>query len=178
MSKTSSYRWANGARKPKGVAAEDAQAEMDRVRRKRGLTPDTLVEESRPVDAVLHGAFEWRDDVAAEQYRKQQASSLIRAVVTVETYAMPEHRTYVIVRQPEDEEADASYSPMVDVVQNPDLLSDAVRRLKSEVSSASRSVNEVVSLASAVNADPVRRGKLAAFSESFESVAKEADSLL
>lgn len=178
MRKEAKFRWAPGARRPKGVSADDAKREMERVRKKRGLTPDTLVDESRPETATLHGAFEWRDEVAAEQYRKQQASSLIRAVVTIETPTTPAHRTYVITRRSEDEEADAAYAPVVEVVANPDMLADAVRRLRSEVTSAQRSVNEVVSLAAAMNADPSRRKKLETFAEVFGDVVKEADALV
>lgn len=42
-----------------------------------GLTAKNLVEASRPEDAPLHNEFEWRDDIAAEKYREQQARVLI-----------------------------------------------------------------------------------------------------
>ena len=48
-----------------------------------GLTPKTLVEASRDKDAPLHGEFEWRDDVAAELYRENQAGGIIRNIVIV-----------------------------------------------------------------------------------------------
>ena len=51
-----------------------------------GLSPRTLVEASRDVNAPLHGEFEWRDDVAAEKYRLNQAQGIIQnlRIVTVQ----------------------------------------------------------------------------------------------
>lgn len=44
------------------------------------LTAEMVVEEARPVDAVLHPFFEWDDSVAAELHRQEQARSMIRRV--------------------------------------------------------------------------------------------------
>lgn len=42
-----------------------------------GLTPATLLDASRDADSPLHNEFEWRDNVAAEKYRLQQAQKII-----------------------------------------------------------------------------------------------------
>ena len=49
-----------------------------------GLTPRTLLDASRDVNAPLHKEFEWRDDVAAEKYRLRQAQGIIQNIVVVE----------------------------------------------------------------------------------------------
>lgn len=160
------HAWAKGVHRPRGVTADAAAAELERIRAERGaLTAQSVVDESRDPGALLHPAFEWDDAKAAEEYRRRQASSLIRAVVTVKTEDQPEYRTFVLVRAPEDEEADTSYLPAAEVVRDVDLLGDAIARLRSEVVSAQRSVNEVVSLASAVNAPDERRRKLRSVSD-------------
>lgn len=46
-----------------------------------GLTPQAVVDASRPEDAPLHNEFEWRDDVAAEKYRCEQARKMINVVI-------------------------------------------------------------------------------------------------
>lgn len=46
-----------------------------------GLSPTTLLDASREPNAPLHGEFEWRDDVAAEKYRLNQAQRLIQNIV-------------------------------------------------------------------------------------------------
>lgn len=47
------------------------------------IDPNTVVDESRPEDAPLHPAFEWRDDVAAEKWRVEQARRVVRCVEVV-----------------------------------------------------------------------------------------------
>ena len=67
-----------------GVDAQTAGSELDRIRRRDGcLRPDVVVDEARPEEAPLHRAFEWRDPVAAEQWREHQASTLIKVVRVV-----------------------------------------------------------------------------------------------
>jgi hypothetical protein len=51
------------------------------------LTPAGVVEDSRDDDAPLHPCFEWRDDVAAELHRQDEARQLIRNVYRVEADA-------------------------------------------------------------------------------------------
>lgn len=46
-----------------------------------GLTPASLVEISRDVNAPLHNEFEWIDSIAAENFRKIQAAGIIRNLV-------------------------------------------------------------------------------------------------
>lgn len=45
-----------------------------------GLTPKTLLEASRDVNAPLHNEFEWNNGVAAEKYREYQAQKIIQNV--------------------------------------------------------------------------------------------------
>ena len=44
------------------------------------LTPQTVVDEARPVDSPLHPYFEWDDNVAAHHWRLEQARHLIKSV--------------------------------------------------------------------------------------------------
>ena len=47
------------------------------------LTPGGVVAAATPVDHPLHDRFEWDDSVAGHEYRKVQASELIRSVKIV-----------------------------------------------------------------------------------------------
>lgn len=49
------------------------------------VTPERLVDVSRPEDAPLHDEFEWNDGIAAEKFRCEQARQIIKNVVTIET---------------------------------------------------------------------------------------------
>jgi hypothetical protein len=167
------YQWAKGARTPKGVRADDAAAELERIRTERGrLTSDDLLEESSSPDALLHGAFEWDDSVAGHYYRKNQASKLIRAVVTVKAADKPEHRSYVLVKP--DDSDEASYVPMTLVVQRPDLFDDGLARLRAELQSAHASVNEMLSLASA---DDRRRERMSVVSQHVGQAAEALEAV-
>lgn len=82
------YKLKSGARLP--VKAQVAGEECERLEAKGMLTPNNLVEASRPDDAPLHKCFEWDDTVAAEKWRQTQAAYIIRSVeVTVEKSIEP-----------------------------------------------------------------------------------------
>lgn len=64
--------------------------ECERLESEGRLTPQALVDASRPEDAPLHGCFEWNDSVAAEKWRQTQAAYIIRSVeVTVDESCEP-----------------------------------------------------------------------------------------
>lgn len=63
------------------VSAQVAGEIMERLEQsERGLSPASLLDESRDENAPLHGEFEWNDAAAAEQYRLTQAGNLIRNI--------------------------------------------------------------------------------------------------
>jgi len=63
--------------------ADKAMEVMNNLREKKGLSPQSLLDASRPEGSVLHGEFEWDDTVAAEAYRLRQAGHIIRSIVIV-----------------------------------------------------------------------------------------------
>lgn len=67
------------------VSADVAKKEFDRIYEKYGvLDSKDIVNESRNQTAALHSCFEWDDAVAAEKYRQEQASDMVRCLVTIE----------------------------------------------------------------------------------------------
>ena len=66
------------------------------------LKPETVVDEAKPVSSPLHPKFEWRNTVAAHQYRIWQARKLIR--VSVEVWAGTEDPVNVFVSLTPDRE--------------------------------------------------------------------------
>jgi hypothetical protein len=66
------------------VKAQAAGEELERIQATHnGISPQVVVDESKPKDAILHKCFEWNDTKAAEKYREQQARVLIANIVTV-----------------------------------------------------------------------------------------------
>lgn len=68
------YKWKNFSYKTSADVAGEVCEELDRT---VGLTPENLVEASRPEDAPLHNEFEWDDRIAAEEFRRTQARLMI-----------------------------------------------------------------------------------------------------
>ena len=81
------YQWKTGSRHV--VAPEVAATVMNRLAQQNKLDAETLVEVSRSEDAPLHGEFEWDDQMAAGEYRKEQARHLIQHLVIMHD-EMPE----------------------------------------------------------------------------------------
>lgn len=64
-----------------GIDAQEAGEELERIKQRDGtIHADVVVDEARPEDAVLHPAFTWEDEVAAEKYRVIEARTLIKKV--------------------------------------------------------------------------------------------------
>jgi hypothetical protein len=72
------------------TAAEVVGKECERLEREGRLTAKELVNESRPKDAPLHNEFEWRDKVAGELWREQQARHIINSVVVINECKEPQ----------------------------------------------------------------------------------------
>lgn len=89
--------WAKGSRHK--VKATAAFAELERIRESEGETvsPQAIVDASRPEDAVLHPEFEWDDTAAANEWRKEQARSIVQAIEIVESDGALEHRSPAMV---------------------------------------------------------------------------------
>lgn len=93
-----------------------------------GLTPKTLLDANRNEDAPLHDYFEWRDDVAAEKYREQQAGYIIRSIIVVEE-EKPEVRAYVPVIVSGKNE----FKHVETVIKNEDLTQQMLENAKKEL---------------------------------------------
>ena len=118
------------------VTADEAAAELERIREKHGiLRPEIVVDESREASAVLHRCFQWDDQKAAESFRKEQARKLIDSiqVVIVNSDVHYSVRAFVNVRPAED--AGRSYTPMTEVIHDAQMYADLLAQAKDEMSS-------------------------------------------
>lgn len=78
---TKSWSW-NGVRHSK-ASAEALGKLIDSfgVRNGKAWSPKRIVDAARPSGSPIHKLFEWRDSVAAEAYRLDQARLLVRCLV-------------------------------------------------------------------------------------------------
>lgn len=166
----SSYKWKEGSRPPRGISADVAGVEFERIRAKHGsLTSKTLLDESRPKGAALHKAFQWDDAKAAESYRRHQASTLARIVIAVKEDGR-EHRAYSLVTKVDDAKK-AEYVPTDIVAQRVDLFADAVGRLESKMREIGQSIRDLESLAKRESADPERMARISMAAKALETAS-------
>lgn len=76
------FKWKEGSRH--SVDPNVAGKVLMDLEKEGELTPERLVDISRPEDAPLHKCFTWDDRKAADLYRKQEATILIRHIEVVE----------------------------------------------------------------------------------------------
>ena len=71
------YSWRVSHNVPAQIVGET----LEQIESRDGtITRETFLEESRPEDSPTHGCFEWDDSVAAEKYRLNQSSAIIRDI--------------------------------------------------------------------------------------------------
>ncbi len=126
-----------------GVSAQDAGEELERIKTERGfLSPEAVVDESRPPEAPLHGCFEWDDAIAAEKYRCQQASHIIRSItVDIER---PSNDTPVSVRA--FVAIPGGYTDIITAIKTPDYHAEILREALDELSAFKKKYNDLCEL--------------------------------
>lgn len=123
------------------IPAQEAGEELDRIYRERGrLEPMDVVDESWAADAPLHCCFEWNDAVAAEKYRENQASGIIRAIITIGDEPKKDScvRAFVHVEN--------TYRPMTAVVNSESRMQELLMTALNELSAFRRKYNSLSKL--------------------------------
>lgn len=75
------YKWKEAAQIK--ADAQAAAAVLNDLERKGELNARSVVEVSRPEDAVLHADFEWNDEKAAVEYRLNQARKIMQSLIVI-----------------------------------------------------------------------------------------------
>jgi hypothetical protein len=98
------------------------------------LHPSALIDDAKNPNSPLHRLFEWDDSAAAQQYRLQQARSIIRSVV-VRYRPNPDSgaksvRAFVAVRQ---ESGERHYTSIAAAMSDEDIRKQTIRRAWDEL---------------------------------------------
>jgi len=118
----------------KGVSAEKAVKELERIRKKHGvLKPELVVEESRAKKSVLHSCFQWDDTLAAQMYRRQQAADLIRNIVVSVVNEDVTCSVRALVNVSMTGEPNRSYVPITEAILDDDAYNDLLSQAKDEM---------------------------------------------
>jgi hypothetical protein len=116
------------------LSDEEKAAILREIAEKHGgnLDPKDVVEEAKASSHPLHDYFEWRDKIAGEQFRIDQARALIRSVrIEVKTNSAP-MRAPQWVRSPDNKPDQRGYVEVTRVV----ALEARLRIIRGEIDRA------------------------------------------
>ena len=135
------------------LSDEEKAAILREIAEKHGgnLDPKDVVEEAKASSHPLHDYFEWRDKIAGEQFRIDQARALIRSVrIEVKTNSAP-MRAPQWVRSPDNKPDQRGYVEVTRVV----ALEARLRIIRGEIDRAIGVVERLreISAALAVEAE-------------------------
>jgi hypothetical protein len=132
----SQYVWAAGARFNLDPAVFATRYEA--LRQQFGVvTSERVLEDARPEDSPLHKAFEWDDRTAAEEYRRRQASDMLRCLQVVDEAVHGELgpvRYLISVSPTEDTKPRyREYWPLQEALADPVRREEVLRRAMQEL---------------------------------------------
>lgn len=155
------YKYRNEARVSRVPAAVAGPALLDIRERHGTLTPRVVVDEAKRKRHPLHPAFEWNDDVAADEWRKAQARNLIKAIVIVqeEQPDAPPMRLFVNIST---EEAGQFYETLAAAYADDAMRERVLSRALSDLEAWQRRYNELSELAEVFEAAHRVREKIPA----------------
>jgi hypothetical protein len=112
------------------------------------LTPKAVVDAARSKRHPLHVHFEWDDSIAAENYRVDQARSLIR-VIRVHDEATPEPaRAFISINS----RTGTSYRSLADVKRSPDFQQAVMAQADKDLEAFQRRYRELTDICEFVSA--------------------------
>lgn len=122
--------------------AEKAGKMCEELERTGGLTAERLVEANKPEDAPLHNEFEWNDEKAAGEWRKQQARHIINNLVIVseELNSEPVRAWFAIER------SEPVYESVTAIIQNEDKYAALLSMAKKELAAFQRKYSQLTEL--------------------------------
>lgn len=139
------YQWKSNAQVK--VAAQVAGEMCAQLEQTGGLTPKRLLDANRTEDAPLHKAFEWDDNAAAEAYRENQASHIIRCVtIKSETEKAEPIRAFYNITRSEHE-----YISLKVVLENTDMMDALLTQAKRDMQTFKAKYSQLTELAAVIS---------------------------
>ena len=104
------------------------EARLQSLLQKHGrLHPADVVDDARDPESPLHAHFEWDDARASEEWRREQARRLIRAVPVLVRYERIALRVPKYVRDPDLPKGEAGYVELATIRTKADQAREVVR---------------------------------------------------
>jgi hypothetical protein len=150
-----SYTFRVGGPTP-SIDAQIVGDELSRIEAAHGvIDPHQVLNQSRPIDAPLHGCFEWNDGVAAEKWRLEQSRNLIRSVEIIESNTAAPVIGFVNVQ------SKGGYVSASAVRSRPDLYLEALRSYRSRLEAAGAQLAKLEELAPASAKERIKKDRQA-----------------
>jgi hypothetical protein len=176
------YSWRDGYSCT--VAPDEAGQELERIKAKHGDVDiaGSIVRESRPKSAPLHGVFTWNDSECGERWRRYEANLLNTALRCSFVEAKVKHKEPSITVQVNHRFVDddgVTHSITIDeVAQNDVALQQITGELAAKIRLANKAYNTFVGAVSTLSGKGVKRGlrgPLAKIGESLEMATQQVD---
>jgi hypothetical protein len=157
-------------------AEADAQAvgeELERIRQRDGtITVDAALDEARSVHSPLHPLCTWEDDIAAENWRRDEIRRAIRSI-KVFTPEQEEYRAFVHCANA-DPTSQGYYQRVEVAVQNLDEYELVFKSAASRLGEAQRALAELKRVAELVKPEQtVRRNAVARADKALTKAGQE-----
>jgi hypothetical protein len=113
--------------KKQGKINNDVIEEIGRIEQEEELTAEAVLENARDKHNVLHGFFDWNDEIAGEKWRLHQARMLIneiKIVIDSKEYSAYENVSVSI----EGDGKERVYKPILDIISNEKLRQQIISR--------------------------------------------------
>lgn len=142
----STYKWREGSR----IKADPNKAGelFENLANEDRLNAETVVEVSKPDDALLHNEFEWDDQKAAIAFREHQGRNIINSLLIVEeneqVEQLPTRYCYKI------DDNSSNYTPIKTIVQSADSMEVLIKKAAAELKSFQMKYNAILAYCNAV----------------------------
>ena len=136
--------WKNGVTAK--TSADVAAKVMDELATHGMLSAQGLVDASRPEDAPMHKDFEWNNEIAGEQWRKQQARVYIGGIIYTPTQSQGEP-TRMFVKLKTDGE---QYTTLETVLRSQDSMNELREQAAKELAQFRNKYNTILKMAGAI----------------------------
>lgn len=113
------------------------------------VTAQSVIKAAEPKSSPIHKAFEWDDSIAAEQYRIEQARSLIKSIEIIEASGSDTVATPIYFHVPQSPVAESYYKSRDVLIQDVDEWQRAVGAARSQVAGCIRLLNSIEDLCDA-----------------------------
>jgi hypothetical protein len=153
--------------------AQTVGEELERIRQRDGsITVDAALDEARSIHSPLHPLCTWDDDIAAENWRRDEMRRAIRSIKVI-TPEREEYRAFVHCANP-DPTTQGYYQRVEVAVQNIDEYELVFKSAASRIGEAQRAMAELRRVADSVNPNQsVRRTAVARADKALAKAGQE-----